>query len=136
MIVKAISIRQPWAWLIVHGYKDVENRSWFTRHVGTLYIHAAKGMTLEEYIDCIAFACTIHPSLLGMIPGPSSLPRGGLVGCVEQAGCVIECDSPWGGAGQYKHVYDYCAPLPFYPVRGALGIFDLDLPYSYVVSVP
>ena len=25
---KAISIRQPWAWLIVNGYKDVENRIW------------------------------------------------------------------------------------------------------------
>jgi hypothetical protein len=26
--LKAISIRQPWAWLIVNGYKDVENRIW------------------------------------------------------------------------------------------------------------
>jgi hypothetical protein len=25
---KAMSIRQPWAWLIVNGYKDVENRIW------------------------------------------------------------------------------------------------------------
>ena len=25
---KALSIRQPWAWLIVNGIKDVENRSW------------------------------------------------------------------------------------------------------------
>jgi hypothetical protein len=26
--LKAISIRQPWAWLIVNGYKDIENRIW------------------------------------------------------------------------------------------------------------
>ena len=26
--MKALSIRQPWAWLIVNGYKDVENRTW------------------------------------------------------------------------------------------------------------
>jgi len=23
----ALSIRQPWAWLIVHGWKDIENRT-------------------------------------------------------------------------------------------------------------
>lgn len=24
--MKAISVRQPWAWLIIHGGKDIENR--------------------------------------------------------------------------------------------------------------
>jgi hypothetical protein len=31
---KAISIRQPWAWLIVNSFKDVENRSWKTKYRG------------------------------------------------------------------------------------------------------
>ncbi|AWI90326.1 hypothetical protein C0214_19955 [Methylobacterium sp. DM1] len=26
--VKALSIMQPWAWLIVNGHKDIENRDW------------------------------------------------------------------------------------------------------------
>ncbi len=26
--MKALSIKQPWAWLICAGYKDIENRSW------------------------------------------------------------------------------------------------------------
>jgi hypothetical protein len=39
---RAISIRLPWAWLIVNGFKDVENRSWRTRHRGTILIHASK----------------------------------------------------------------------------------------------
>ena len=26
--MKALSIRQPWAWLIVNGHKNVENRGW------------------------------------------------------------------------------------------------------------
>jgi hypothetical protein len=30
----ALSVRQPWAWLIVNGYKDVENRSWTTHYRG------------------------------------------------------------------------------------------------------
>ena len=29
MEMKALSIRQPWAWLICAGYKDIENRDWF-----------------------------------------------------------------------------------------------------------
>ena len=36
--MKVIVVRQPWAWLIVHGYKDIENRSWRTRYRGTLLI--------------------------------------------------------------------------------------------------
>lgn len=27
--MKALSFKQPWAWLICAGYKDVENRDWF-----------------------------------------------------------------------------------------------------------
>jgi ASCH domain-containing protein len=29
--MKALSVRQPWAWLIVNGYKEVENRDWATK---------------------------------------------------------------------------------------------------------
>jgi len=49
--MKAISIRQPWAWLIVNGYKDIENRSWPTKFRGRVLIHASKGMTRAEYDD-------------------------------------------------------------------------------------
>ncbi|WP_206002040.1 ASCH domain-containing protein [Paraburkholderia aromaticivorans] len=38
--MKALSIRQPWAWLIVKGHKDIENRTWSTRFRGRVLIHA------------------------------------------------------------------------------------------------
>jgi hypothetical protein len=38
--VKALCVRQPWADLIVAGVKDVENRTWSTRHRGPLVIVA------------------------------------------------------------------------------------------------
>ena len=46
----ALSVRQPWAWAIVYGGKDVENRSTFAvTKAGfdprPICIHAAKGMT-------------------------------------------------------------------------------------------
>ncbi len=40
--LKAISIRQPWAWLIVNGYKDVENRIWVANLRGPVLIHAGQ----------------------------------------------------------------------------------------------
>ena len=53
--MKAISIRQPWAWLIVHGYKDVENRTWATKHRGPILIHAGK--TLDPYLNKSGRVC-------------------------------------------------------------------------------
>ena len=37
-----LSIRQPWAWAIVNGYKPVENRVWKPYYTGPLLIHAGK----------------------------------------------------------------------------------------------
>jgi hypothetical protein len=42
----ALSIRQPWASLILLGLKSVEIRSWPTSYRGPFFIHAAK--TLDE----------------------------------------------------------------------------------------
>lgn len=38
---KAISIKQPWSYLICAGIKDVENRTWATKYRGRVYIHAS-----------------------------------------------------------------------------------------------
>jgi hypothetical protein len=39
--MKALSIRQPWAWAIIHAGKDVENRTWNTKFRGTFAVHAS-----------------------------------------------------------------------------------------------
>lgn len=39
--MKALSIKQPWASLIAHGIKDIENRTWPTKFRGRIYIHAS-----------------------------------------------------------------------------------------------
>jgi hypothetical protein len=39
--MKALSIKQPWASLIAHGIKDIENRTWKTHFRGKVYIHAS-----------------------------------------------------------------------------------------------
>lgn len=41
-MVKVITIKQPWANLIVEGIKDVENRTWQTKYRGEIYVHTSK----------------------------------------------------------------------------------------------
>ena len=40
--MKALSVRAPWWWAILHCGKDIENRDWYTNFRGTIYLHAGK----------------------------------------------------------------------------------------------
>ena len=44
--MKALTIRQPWAHLVIHGPKGIEKRTWATRHRGPLAIHASASRAL------------------------------------------------------------------------------------------
>lgn len=41
-MIKVLTVKQPWAHLIVDNIKDVENRTWQTKYRGELYIHTSK----------------------------------------------------------------------------------------------
>lgn len=41
--MKALSIKQPWAWMIAKGHKTIETRTWATKYRGDLLIAASKG---------------------------------------------------------------------------------------------
>lgn len=124
--MKALSIRQPWAWLIVHGGKDIENRSWSTNFRGRFLIHAAAGMTKAEYQNAYEFcraAGVIKPPY-GFPFNPDMLQRGGIVGAATITDCVAQSDSPWF-CGEYGFVLQDAAPCTFVPYRGQLGWFDI-----------
>lgn len=40
--MKVLTVRHPWAWAIVNGGKDVENRPWGTKYRGPVAIHAGQ----------------------------------------------------------------------------------------------
>lgn len=121
--MKVLSIRQPWAWLIVNGHKDVENRTWSTKYRGEVLIHAGKGMTEEEYLDVETFLIFEKPEINLELPPPVDLQRGGIVGVAELVDCVTESESRWF-FGPYGFVMRNARPLPFSPMRGALGFFN------------
>lgn len=121
--MKVLSIRQPWAWLIVHGYKDIENRTWATNYRGDCLIHAGKGMTHDEYDGACALAFQILGCGFDLIPDFDDLPRGGIVGAAKIVDCVRSSVSPWF-FGEYGFVLEEAIERPFVPLRGQLGFFE------------
>lgn len=126
--MKTISVRQPWAWLIVNGFKDIENRDWPTKVRGRVLIHASKGMTHGEYDDAVDTARMVKRAggMVGLDTFPSfnSLQRGGIVGSVEIVDCVSDSPSPWF-FGNYGFVLANAELLPFREYKGQLGFFEV-----------
>jgi hypothetical protein len=127
--MKAISVRQPWAWCILNIGKDIENRDWPTRVRGRVLIHASKGMTRDEWDDCLATCHHVSDARPfppdTVLPGPAELVRGALLGSVEVVDCVTRSSSPWF-FGDYGFVLRDPRPLAKpVPYKGALGFFDV-----------
>lgn len=117
--MKTLSIRQPWAWLIVNGYKDIENRSWATKFRGRMLVHASKSMTRQDYADAQFVAASQGIA----IPKPEELERGGIVGAVDVIDCVPSSASPWF-FGDWGFSLAKAEKLPFQPLKGRLGFFE------------
>lgn len=118
--MKALSIRQPWAWLIIHGGKDIENRTWHTKFRGRFLVHASKGMTRAEYNAASWVAGPIGVRL----PPFEKLQRGGIIGSVELVDSVDNSPSPWY-MGEKGFVLRDPQPLPFQPYKGRLQFFEV-----------
>lgn len=120
-----LSVRQPWAWAIIHGGKDVENRDWPTKVRGRVLIHAGKGIGLDEY----SLAAAVVAGRTGVtVPPRAELTLGAILGSVEIVDCVESSDSPWF-FGDYGFVLRDPRPLATpLPWRGSLGFFNVDLP--------
>ena len=86
--LRAIALRQPFAWAVIYGGKDVENRSLnaprqFKAAVGRhVFVHASKTMTRAEYEDAVEFMRKIGVAC----PHPDELQFGGVkAGCLNRA---------------------------------------------------
>ena len=75
--MKAITICQPFAHLIIAGDKDIENRPWPTRYRGPLLIHAGKSRGWLSDDDEEVYGVR-HQDLL----------FGAILGIVELADCL------------------------------------------------
>lgn len=120
MIDIALSIRQPWAWLIVNGHKDVENRTWKTGVRGRIAIHAGKAFDKDAF-DWIRYN---FPEI--DMPMQGAIPRGGIVGFATITDCVDNMDSPWF-FGEYGFVMTDGVPCKLVHLPGQLGFFHVEI---------
>lgn len=110
----ALSVRQPWAWAIIAGGKDVENRSWNSRHRGPLLIHAARTLDHNGFEEL---------RLRGLEP-PEELVCGAIIGQVRLVDVVRDHGSGWAEPGAFHFVL--ADPVAFAqprPYRGMPGLF-------------
>ena len=123
-MIPALSIRQPWAWLIVNGFKDIENRDWPTHFRGEMLVHAGQTLSRRDYNETVE-----DLQLMGLyppgLPAYDHLQRGGLVGWTRVVDCVEQHPSPWKMPGGYGFVLRDSRPIPFVPFKGRLGFFNV-----------
>lgn len=132
--MKAISVKQPWAWALFNG-KDGENRKWrgIPKHRGATLIHASSSFDEQGYNYLLAEKDVLFPDKPEewRIPEKNQFEMGGVIGVVNITDVVTESDSPWfeGPAKDNKFlVVADAKPLDFHKCKGKLNFFDLDYP--------
>jgi ASCH domain len=124
----ALSVRQPWAWLIVHRYKPVENRTWPTRYRGPVAIHASASKNAEEYAEALWGIRSLWMTQsipVPPLPDESVIERGGFVGVAQLTDCVQAHPSPYF-CGPFGHVMADAQPIPFIRAPGRLQYFKVE----------
>jgi activating signal cointegrator 1 len=138
--MKALSLTQPWASLIVTGAKQIETRSWFTSYRGQLLIHAAKGFPrwAKETADEEDFRNGLNGLTWQQLPTSAILCRVELMACVKTtevdklrtAGIVPQIQElkfgdyaegrwAWG----LRLIEVFAEPIP---AKGALGLWEFN----------
>lgn len=124
--MKILSIQQPWAWLIVEGLKDIENRTWPTNFRGKFFVHAGKGFDDAGYYYLLHWGTTPdRKAISDILPTKSDFYRGGIVGMSEIINCVNKSSSIWFD-GPFGFVLGESKPLDFFAVSGQLKFFELE----------
>ncbi|HEX8575775.1 MAG TPA: ASCH domain-containing protein [Flavobacterium sp.] len=148
--MKALSIKQPWASLIAHGIKDIENRTWKTNFRGRIYIHASA--RTAEFIDLVSNPASnqlfIHSaSLRDNHDIFKTYPHAAIIGEVDIIDCVINHSSIWAEKSDWqevgwteKQIYNWVLanPVlynkPILNVKGKLSFWEYEKPETVIVS--
>lgn len=108
--MKALSVKQPWANMIAAGEKTIETRTWSTDHRGDLLIVSSKSPNIA--------------------PAGCALAVVRLVDCrpMTERDQLEACCSVYPGAIAW--ILEDIRPVEPFPVRGRIGLFDVELPQS------
>lgn len=91
--MKAISLWQPWASLIVIGAKRFETRFWYTPYRGPILIHAAKKRNndLIDMCECDPFFTELRGLQSDPLPNGRNIFDALPLGCIIGVADLVEC---------------------------------------------
>ncbi len=140
--MKAITIKQPWASLIVEGIKDIENRTWKTNYRGRVLIHSSAdkkfntSLTEDQFKAIIPLICKgvsipldeKEHGIKKQYGWKFSHDYSSIIGSVEIIDCVQNHPSIWAIEGQWHWVL--ANPIKFeHPtpnIKGKLSFWEFD----------
>jgi hypothetical protein len=126
----ALSLKQPWATLLVHGRKTIEVRRWATARRGRVLIHAARVPDPRDEVWALV------PAELR----PAAALVGGIVGVADLTNCLAYRTAETFAAHRHLHLNDpswfhgpvlygfaFANPtrLPFRPYPGWMRFFPV-----------
>ncbi len=125
---KALSFKQPWAWLMCKGFKDIENRNWQTKFTGRIHVHASKSQSdMTKEILAFMLRNLTNKQAADFMLAYSQLEFGALIGELNITGCVDKHLSPWFFG---KYGFTVSEPILYdEPIscRGQLNFFTPEL---------
>jgi len=152
--MKAISILQPWASLIVLGHKQIETRSWNTKYRGKILIHASQSKKIaDKLIWEFPFNKVLTESFNHVRePDINDLPFGAIIGSANLVDCfntndyrnarqehisaylggdgISKMEECFGDFSKNRFGWLLSDPVLFekpIPAKGKLGIWEFDL---------
>lgn len=145
--MKAITVKQPWASLIVRGVKDVENRTWKTDFRGRVLIHAAGSHGRKFNIELTYEQVKAAIGIIAKDTMFGNMAFGAIIGSVEIVDCVINHPSIWAektenytvGMNPKQHeditgkkvIYNWLLANPILfpesiPIKGRLSFWEVE----------
>lgn len=128
--MKALSIKNPWAWLIAKGVKDIENRSRRTHYRGKILIHVSQrwdaGFADMSNMFSYEQWNSLNTKHQNRLINQSKMPTGVIIGEVNIVDCIQDSKSIWALENHFHWVlenpvfYNSCIPN----VKGSLGLWN------------
>ena len=113
--VKALSVKQPWADMIMNGQKKIEIRTWRTRYRGDVIICSSQSPKTERsgLALCIAEIYDVRP-----VTKEDSV----------NACCDVDIETEYAWCLKNIRRLKY-----FEPIKGKLSIYDIELPKECLI---
>jgi len=125
--MRAITIKQPWASLIVEGLKDIENRTWATKYRGPVLIHASAKYACSfphEALSNEQFDALSREKQNELLL--RDYPVSAIIGQVDIVDCVQNHPSVWGERSVWNWVLSNPVKFdaPVLDVKGRLSFWE------------